>query len=232
MFQFRPMTHPRKFNIALWGLGGSGKTYTGLALAHQLGSRVAVVDTEHEASALYAARFPSAIVALDPPYTPERYLEAIHAAETAGFEVVMLDSLSPEWDGPGGCLSLQQANKKPGVWKEINDRHEALLKAINQTPLSVIVTFREKPRVIFGKDPDTGKAVVDKGDTTPITRERYDYEYDLVLHLQPTHVATATKSRLLTFRQGTALPANGDLLALVRTAMDPDSTLPASAVSE
>ncbi len=116
MFDFQEAAGPSKLNVVLWGPSGAGKTYTSLALAHQLGVRVAVLDTEHRASALYARKFPAMIAEMKPPFGPERFIEGIHAAERAGFDVLIIDSLSPEWEGPGGCLEqvalAQKAGKK------------------------------------------------------------------------------------------------------------------------
>jgi hypothetical protein len=93
---------PRKLNVALWDPSGAGKTYTALGLTHLLGGRVAVVDTEHEASRLYASRFPADAALLEAPFTPERFLEALREVEADGYTTCVFDSLSPEWVGPGG----------------------------------------------------------------------------------------------------------------------------------
>jgi DNA polymerase III delta prime subunit len=147
---FVPLTRPAKLNAVLWGPSGAGKTYTALALAQRLGGPVAVVDTEHGASAFYTARFPADVLILDPPFAPERWLDALREAEAGGYHVLVLDSLSPEWAGPGGCLDLVAALRRQGrkphdAWAVVTPRHDALLDALNRTPLSVLVTWGEKP---------------------------------------------------------------------------------------
>ena len=224
MVTFEPMDHPGKLNIALWGPSGAGKTYTGLAIAHQLGSRVAVIDTEHRASSLYTRRFPAAIAELLPPYHPERFLETIEAAAQAGYDVVLIDSLSPEWDGPGGCLdqvaqARSKGTKPPQAWAAVTPQHDALLGAINRLPISVIVTFREKPRLVLTTG--DGKTQFEEGDPTPVTRERFEYEYDLVLHINAQHVVHAVKSRLFAVPEGGRMPADQSLLNAVHAAMAP-----------
>lgn len=234
MFAFSQDARVPKLNLALWGPAGAGKTYTGLAIAHQLGERVAVVDTEHLASTLYRDRFPAAFAALNPPFAPERFIEALHDAEQAGFDVLMIDSLSPEWDGEGGCLWLAaqtDANgKKRGAraWGEVTPRHDALLTAMNQSPLSLVITLREKPRVILGKDAN-GKATVEQGEATPVMRERFEYEYDLVMHIDRSHRMTATKSRFLDIPEDNpespskSKPIGGkELLAIVHRVLHPE----------
>jgi DNA polymerase III delta prime subunit len=210
MSRFHPASRPSKLNIAFFGPSGAGKTYTALALAHQLGSRVALVDTEHESSALYAGRFPHDVVALDPPFHPERYAELLAAAVAEGYDVVILDSLSPEWDGPGGCLALvadvQRQQKTPNsftAWAAVTPRHDALFGAINRAPCSVIGTFRAKPA--YDLVPDG------QGRTKPVRRalpgligreEGAGFEWDLLVALDAQHRATPVKSRFLTLPTG------------------------------
>lgn len=225
MLSFEPAVGPSKLNVALWGPSGSGKTYTALAIAHQLGRRIAIVDTEHRAASLYTGRFPADIAELKPPFEPERYIEALRAAESA-YDVLVIDSLSKEWDGDGGCLDLVAAAKKRGTkthhaCNEITPRHEALLSAINGSPLSVVVTLREKPRVIV-KPGEGGKVKVEDGEPTPVMRERFEYEYDLVLRLDGKHQATAVNSRLLSMPEGKTFPADQWLLEQVRLALHPE----------
>ncbi len=115
MFDFQATVTPSKPNIAFWGPIGAGKTYTSLALAHQLGSRVAVLDTEHRASALCAHKFPALIAEVKPSFGHERFIEGIHNAERTGFDVLIIDSRSPEWDGPGWYLDKVETAQKSGV---------------------------------------------------------------------------------------------------------------------
>ncbi len=218
MITFKTLTTPPKLNIALWGPSGAGKTYTGLGLAHALGSRVCVVDTEHQASSLYTARFPADIAEFLPPFQPAQFIDAIRSAEQAGYDVLLIDSLSPEWDGPGGCLDmvaqLRKQGKKPHqAWGVVTPQHDALLGAINRTPLSVIVTLREKPRLQLSG----GTAALSAPE--PIMRDRFEYEYDLVLHIDAHHHVTAIKSRLFGVPEGKSCAANGVLLSHIRQAL-------------
>lgn len=225
MFSFEPEAAPTKLNIALWGPSGAGKTYTGMALAHQLGSRVAILDTEHRASSLYTSRFPAHIAEMQPPFEPERFIDAVRAAEAGGFDVLMFDSLSPEWDGPGGCLAtvrdLRQQGKKPHqAWSVVTPRHDALLGLINRTRLSIVVTLREKPHL------DLSGASTTMAAPTPVMRDRFEYEYDLVLHLDDGHRVTVTKSRLFHVPEGKRMAADGALLDRVRAALYAPSEMP------
>jgi hypothetical protein len=152
MSSFAPATRPVKLNVALFGPSGAGKSYTALGLARQLGSRVALIDTEHASSAFCQDRFPHDIASLAPPFHQERYQALLDEAGAAGYDVVVIDSSSPEWDGPSGCLALadevqqwQKTANRFTAWAAITPRHDALFGAINRAPCSILATFRGKP---------------------------------------------------------------------------------------
>ena len=222
MIAFEALTQPSKINIALWGPSGAGKSYTALALAHRLGTKIAVADTEHGAISFYTARFPALVAQINPPFAPEVFLDILDSAERQGFEVLIFDSLSPEWDGVGGCLALKEEMERKGqkgvrAWKTITPRHEALLQRINQSPLSIITTLREKPRVWL-ETGESGKAQVRDTAPRPVMRERYEFEYDLVVHMTMQHQVTVTKSRLAQLREGRTIKADHQLLDAVQAA--------------
>ena len=223
MSSFAPATRPTKLNVALFGPSGAGKSYTALGLAHQLGSRVAVIDTEHASSALYRDRFPHDIASLAPPFHPERYQALLDDAVAAGYDVVILDSLSPEWDGPGGCLALaeevrqrQKTANRFTAWAEVTPRHDALFGAINRVPCSVIATFRGKPAYDLVTD--------ERGKSKPVRRalpgiigreEGAWFEWDLLAALDERHRATPVKSRFQAFPAGQAQAVDAPWLAQI-----------------
>ena len=122
-----------KLRLAVQGPSGSGKTYGALMLAKGLGGKIAVIDTERGSASLYAdlKGMPEFdVLDLDAPYTPEKYIEAIHAAEDEGYDILIVDSMTHEWDGQGGCLELidQIARAKYrgntwSAWSELTPRH-------------------------------------------------------------------------------------------------------------
>lgn len=208
---FKPASVPKKINVALYGVGGAGKTYTSLALATRLCKRVAVIDTDHGSSSLFSREFDFDMAILE-RYSPEDYLQALRDAEASGHDGVIIDSLSPEWDGPGGCLDLlAQATQNPKVnsytaWREITPRHDALLAVINHTPLSVFTTLRAKERHEIRTE--DGKKQVRALGFGPITRDGFEFEHDLVLSISSSHEVTPTKSRIADLPKGKSVPAN------------------------
>src|SRR5690554_175790 len=90
-----------KIKMALQGSSGSGKSLSSLLLAKGLAneelSKVAIIDTENGSADLYAHIGDYNVIALQPPFTPEKYIEAIELCENAGMEVIILDSISQVW---------------------------------------------------------------------------------------------------------------------------------------
>src|SRR5687767_9200516 len=92
-----------KLRLAIAGPAGSGKTWGALEIARGLGGRIAVIDTERGSASLYSERVEFDSLDLGPPFTSERYIEAIRSAEKAGYDILLIDSITHEWNGSGGC---------------------------------------------------------------------------------------------------------------------------------
>jgi hypothetical protein len=210
MITFTKATRKRaKLRMALTGPSGSGKTYSALLLAKGLGGRIALLDTEHESASLYAEspgipEFDA--LSLGPPYSPERFREVITAAEQAKYDVLIIDSLSHEWFGVGGCLELvdQLARSKYkgntwSAWNDITPRHRALLDAILQSPMDIIATMRSKTET--AQVEENGRKKVVKLGMKAEQREGAEYEFTTVLDIgHDGHYATASKDRTGLFR--------------------------------
>lgn len=124
-----------KLRLAIAGPSGAGKTYSALLIASGIVplEKVAVIDTESGSADLYADLGGYSTVTINPPYSPQKYIEAIHAAEAAGFELIIIDSLSHAWSGEGGLLDQQGKaadSKYKGnswaAWREITPLHNQL----------------------------------------------------------------------------------------------------------
>lgn len=197
---FRPAQRSAaKLRLALCGPSGSGKTYSALRIAKGLGGRIALIDTERGSGELYAGLCAYDVAQLTPPYTPARYIEAINAAEKAGYDIVIIDSLSHAWSGPGGVLEMQDQAAKAlknsfAAWREITPEHNRLVDTLLQTNLHVIVTMRTK--TAYEVQQDGGKTKVVKVGLAPVQREGLEYEFTVVLDLSiDGHVASSTKDR-------------------------------------
>ena len=191
-----------KLRLALSGPSGSGKTKSALLLADGLGGKIALIDTEHNSASLYADAHEFDALNLDPPYSPERFLEAIQAAEGAGYDTLIIDSITHEWSGKGGCLELVDEiarSKYKGnswsAWNDITPRHRKFVDALLRSPMHVIVTTRSKTETAQTEGPNGRKQVVKLGMKAE-QRDGIEYEFTTVLDIvHDCHLANATKDR-------------------------------------
>ena len=199
-----------KLRMGITSPSGGGKTYGALLLAKGIGGRIALVDTENGSASLYSGMVGMPefdVLELRAPYSPERFVEAIRAAESADYDIIIIDSLTHEWSGVGGCLELvdQVAKSKYkgntwSAWNEVTPRHRAVLDAILQSPCDIIATMRSKTETAQNEGPNGKKQVVKLGMKAE-QREGAEYEFTVVLDLvHDGHYATATKDRTGLFR--------------------------------
>jgi energy-coupling factor transporter ATP-binding protein EcfA2 len=189
--------------MALTGPSGSGKTYTALtfafALAGQTG-KVLTIDTEHRSAAKYADQFPPFdVIELD-SYSPNAYLEGLKLAESNGYTVLVIDSLSHAWEAEGGVLDIHdQAAKRTGnsftAWKEITPIQNRFMEALLASNLHLIVTMRSKMAYVQTEDERTHKQVVKKMGMEPIQRQGSEYLFDLVADMDIEHNLVVSKTR-------------------------------------
>lgn len=188
-----------KLRLALEGASGSGKTFSALIIAAALGEKVALIDTEHGSASLYSDRFDFDVAELNGDYAPERYIEMIEGAEQGGYDVLVIDSLSHEWEGTGGCLDIQgKLGGRFQDWAKVTPRHNALINKILSSPLHIIVTMRTKAEYVVEEN-KKGKAAPQKVGTAPRQRDGMEYEFTAVLSLNQNHMASSSKDRTSLF---------------------------------
>lgn len=182
--------------ILLNAPSGGGKTYSALRLAtgiaKKCGSRVAAIDTENGRIRYYAEEFDFDDMQLSEPYSPEKYMTAIDEAVKAGYKVLVIDSLTHEWNF---CLDL--VNNMPGTnsytkWKTVTPRHDAFKEKILQSPIYIIATVRGKDEYVL--EDSNGKKVPKKVGLGYSQRDGLEFDYTVTLNLdQNTHRFSATK---------------------------------------
>lgn len=220
---FKPATKTQaKLRLALIGLAGSGKTYSALAIGTALvpGGKVALIDTERGSASLYADKFTFDTLDLE-SHAPGEYVDAIEAAEAAGYDVIVIDSLSHAWAGKDGALEqVDKIAKREGktnnftAWRDVTPQHNKLVDAIVSCRAHVVVTMRSKMEYALEKDEKTGKSSVRKIGLAPIQREGLDYEMTLVGDMDLTHTLIVSKSRCLgAVEVGEVIPKPGAKLA-------------------
>jgi hypothetical protein len=190
-----------KARIEVTGPSGSGKTWSSLLIAAGLGGRTVVIDTEQGSSDLYEHIHEFDVVDLAPPFTPEAYVEAIKACEDAGYEIIIIDSLTHEWSGKGGCLELvdelAKAKYRGNTWSaysEVTPRHRAFFDAMLRSKCHIIATARSKTET--AQVEDNGRKKVVKLGMKAEQRDGGEYEFLTVFDLvHDGHFATVSKDR-------------------------------------
>lgn len=231
--QFTKATRKKaKLRLALSGPSGSGKTYSALLLAKGIGARTAVIDTERDSASLYSDIMEFDSLNLSAPYSPERYIQAIRAAEQAGYETLVIDSLSHEWSGVGGCLELVDEIAKAkfrgnswSAWNEVTPRHRALLDAILQSPMHIIATTRAKTET--AQTEENGRKKVVKLGMKAEQRDGLEYEFTIALDLvHDGNYATASKDRTGLFSRRDPQPVTEDTGRELLTWLDSGASAP------
>jgi hypothetical protein len=188
-----------KLRLGLSGASGFGKSYSALLLAYGITNdwtKIAIIDTENNSASLYSHLGDFNVLTLEEPYNPERYIEAIKTCEKAAMEVIIIDSITHEWQGKGGCLQLhEQLGGKFQDWAKVSPRHQAFIDAILQSSCHLITTTRRK--IDYSLDSDqNGRTKVIKHGTKEITREGFEYELTTNFELiNDKHLAVASKDR-------------------------------------
>ena len=231
-----------KLRLLVAGPSGSGKTWGALTIAKGLGGKTAVIDTEEGSSDIYDHLHEFDVVDMKPPFTPEKYIEAITALEEAGYEVIIIDSITHEWSGKGGCLELvdeiARAQFRGNTWSAysvITPRHRAFIDAMLRSSAHIIATGRSKTET--AQVEDGGRKKVAKLGMKVETRDGVEYEFTTVLDIiHDGHFATASKDRTGIFAGKDPKPitvATGKQLAawLAAGSTEPPAALPASGTS-
>lgn len=203
-FDIQPAKHvnaPIKIGIA--GPQASGKTTSALRLATGITAvtcgRILVIDTENSRALTYAKNFNFNHMPFDPPFSPSRYLEAIQAAHKQGYgqkDVIVIDSMSHEHEGPGGVLEMSEAfldnragndfkkrdQLKMASWvKPKQERVKTIQQGIQRNESHIILCFRAKDKIVPRKV--NGKLKMVELGIQPIGGAEYFYEMGITFIL-------------------------------------------------
>ncbi len=191
--------HQVKLRLGLSGASGFGKTYSALLLAYGITEdwkKIAIIDTENGSASLYSHLGGYNVLTLTEPYTPERYIQAIETCELSNIEVIIIDSISHEWNGKSGCLEIHESlGGKFSDWSKVSPRHQAFIDKILNSTCHIITTVRRK--IDYSLDvTSNGKTQVIKHGTKEVTREGFEYELTISFELiNDKHLVKASKDR-------------------------------------
>lgn len=228
------MTAPMKFTravrtavkakVLVTGPSGSGKTLGALRFAESLipGARIAVLDSENDRASYYADAVTFDVVSL-PDSEPGTYIKGLRMAVQAGYDIVIVDSLSHAWnDILDRKDEYDRKQTKPNSymsWKLFGTEWEAFIREILDTPVHVIATARSKQA--YEQTDDGGKKKVTKLGMAPQIREGTEYEFAFHFDLNAAHAVDVKKdnSRQLGDETRTWDLCDGGLATVIRNWM-------------
>lgn len=144
--------------IGIAGISGSGKTYTALLIARGMvnkASEIGFLDTENKRGSLYADILDGQFMIGDlyPPFSPARYAQAIREFQDAGVKVLVIDSVTHEWEGEGGCDDIANAplkqGKKMANWIGAKREHKQFMNVLLQSNMDIICCIRAREKTDF-----------------------------------------------------------------------------------
>lgn len=227
-----------KVKLAIGGPSGSGKTMSSLLMAFGLvkaahpdwtdemcWDKICIIDTENGSASLYVNTAVGQYrtgeyytIPMEPPYDFETYENSIHAAENAGMEVIIVDSLSHLWVGEGGALDTQgkiaqRTGNSYTAWRDVTPKFNHLMDVILQSRSHIICNLRAKTEYTQEKN-QNGKTVVKNIGMGFQFREGAEFDFSTVFMLDQDHVANATKDRTGLFdgKYFTITPETGKLI--------------------
>lgn len=208
-----------KIKLAIGGVSGSGKTMSSLLLAfglvkathpewsnEQCWDKICIIDTENGSASLYVGSSVGQYrlgeyftIPMAPPYDFDSYENSIFAAENAGMEVIIVDSLSHLWAGQGGALDVQgkiaaRTGNSYTAWRDVTPKFNHLMDVILQSKSHIICNLRAKQEYTQEKNAN-GKTVVKNVGLGFQFREGSEFDFSTVFLLDQDHTANATKDR-------------------------------------
>jgi hypothetical protein len=199
MFQ-KATKEAAKLRAAIFGPSGAGKTFTSLRLATGIGGRIAVIDSERRTASKYADRFDFEVCHLGSgQHRIGDYVTAIRGAAEAGYNVLVIDSLTHAWQELLVEIdAIAKAKYRGNTWSAWSDgtpKQKALIDAILDFPGHVIATMRSKTEWTTEKDGASGKSAPRRVGLTPEQGKGIEYEFDMLFELNVEHILTVLKDR-------------------------------------
>lgn len=223
----------KKLRCLITGQTGSGKSTSSLLLAKGLtnNGKVLVLDTENGRASLKVGLpilegFEYDVIEIaSQDVSSDDYIKAIELAEQNGYDAIILDSITHEWE------YVKELHQKLGGrftdWGKAKAGHHKFVKKVISAKVHVILTARSdikhEQQEINGR-----KQVVKLGLGTQ-TNSNFPYEMDFVFDIQDRSqntVCDKSEGGLFTEPLFTITPATGALLAqYLADGVDPDTEI-------
>ena len=234
---FKKATRENIFvKVCTIGASGSGKSYGNLRMAtgfaqalskkNGVEERIAYIGTEGSRDKYYASEFDYDLMQLKGDFSPETYDDALDEAIDAGYKIIIIDSITPEWVGKNGCLEIHSkiSGNSYTAWNKVTPRHNKFMDKILDSEAHIFVTVKGKDKYVM--EEVNGKQVIKKLNLGYQQRDDLEYLFSLSLNIeQDTHLFTAVKDNthifedrndILNEKDGTKLfewSTNGDIKA-------------------
>lgn len=198
-----------KLRGAAYGPSGAGKTMSSLRIMRGLvgpTGRIAFIDTESNSSRRYADRFDFDQLNLIDP-TVDDYVAAIDEAAAAGYDGLVIDSLSHGWKWL--TQEVEQIAKARyrgntwSAWSEGTPLWDKLTRAILRfnTVGHVLATMQSKTEWVTADS--NGRKSPQRVGLSPNAGKGIEYEFDFLLEITPDHLANVVKDRTGRFQDQT-----------------------------
>lgn len=205
MLQLKKATRKQvKLRLNLSAPSGAGKTYSALRMAKGIvkdWEKIAVIDTENGSASLYSHLGEFSVIDLTPPFSPEKYIEALQICEQAGIECVIIDSSSHEWttllEQNEALANASFKGNTWAAWSKTTPRHDKFVNAVLHSNMHVITCTRSKTETVQ----EGGR--VKKVGMKDLQRDGWEYELTISLNIdRDSHLATPSKDRTNLFEGG------------------------------
>ncbi len=192
-----------KIKMSVSAPTGFGKTYSSLLLAYGITkdwTKIAVIDSENQSASLYSQLGPYQTLAMEPPYTVEKFCQAVDICLNAGIEVCIIDSTYHYWHGKGGLLEYNNSlgTNSFANWMKTNPVYAKWLDKILQTDMHFICTSRKKQAYEIVEN--NGKKTVEKKGMEDQVRDGFAYEMTVSFNIiTKGHLVEVDKDRTMLF---------------------------------
>ena len=188
--------------IGVYGKSGSGKTHSALLLARGIAGNkaIAIIDTESKRSGVLVGLIPGGFkrINMEPPFTPDKYINAIGMLETHSIGAAVIDSMTHEWSGEGGILEWQDNELdrmagtdwqkreacKMSAWIKPKMAHKALVKRILRAKIPLVCCLRADEKTHIDQKKGEKTRVVTDDFTTPDFDKKFVFEMLVNLETQ------------------------------------------------
>jgi hypothetical protein len=162
--------------------------------------KIAYIDTENQSAKLYSDVTEFFHCDLAAPFEYQKFIDAILAAEKAGFDAVVIDSHTHLWQGTLDHKS--NLDRKGGNsftnWNDAGKHFNEVIQTILQAKIHVLACLRVKTEYVVQEETNAkGKTVQvpKKVGLAPVMRDNIEYEFTTVFEIGMDHHCTPSKDR-------------------------------------